>query len=159
MKVGLLIGAFKANEFVTSVVFAFSAKLGTVGAAAVPPKSPANCNLPLVTASASEIVADAICASTYVFTALWVGNSVVLAPKAALDLLDASSFKASELVTSVALAFKAKPGTVGKSAVPAKSPASLSFPLAAVLASVTPAEAVCWTKAVVAMLVLLSPAD
>ena len=60
VKVGLLIGAFKANEFVTSVAFAFSAKPGTVGAAAVPAKSPANCNLPLVTASASEIVAEAI---------------------------------------------------------------------------------------------------
>ena len=60
VKVGLLIGAFKANQFVTSVVFALSAKPGTVGAAAVPPKSPANCNLPLVTTSASEIVAEAI---------------------------------------------------------------------------------------------------
>ena len=42
VKVGLLIGAFSANEFVTSVVLAFSAKPGTVGAAAVPAKSPAN---------------------------------------------------------------------------------------------------------------------
>ena len=40
VKVGLLMGAFNANEFVTSAVFALSAKPGTVGAAAVPPKSP-----------------------------------------------------------------------------------------------------------------------
>ena len=54
-------------------------------------------------------------------------------------------------------AFKANPGTVGKSAVPAKSPANLSFPFVDVFASVTPAAVACWTKAVVAMLVLLSP--
>ena len=53
VKVGLLIGAFNANEFVTSVVFAFSAKPGTVGAAAVPPKSPANWTFPLAVVVAS----------------------------------------------------------------------------------------------------------
>ena len=54
-------------------------------------------------------------------------------------------------------AFKANPGTVGNSAVPAKSPANLSLPFAEVLASVTPAAVACWTKAVVAIFVLLSP--
>ena len=81
---------------------------------------------------------------------------MVLVPKAALDLLDASSFKASELVTVAELAFKAKPGTVGKSAVPAKSPANLSFPFADVLASMTPPAVASWTKAVVANFVELS---
>ena len=45
-------------------VFSFKANPGTVGAAAVPAKSPANCNLPLVVASASTIVAPAISVST-----------------------------------------------------------------------------------------------
>ena len=96
-------------------------------------------------------------------TAFWDGNSTSLAPvlpkSVAVDLLAASSFNASELVTSVALAFKANPGTVGKSAVPAKSPANLSFPFVDVFASVTPAAVACWTKAVVAIFVLLSPED
>ena len=39
--------------------FSLVAKAGTVGAAAVPLKSPANCILPFVTASASAIVAEA----------------------------------------------------------------------------------------------------
>ena len=77
---------------------------------------------------------------------------MVLDPNAALDLLDASSFKASE----AELAFKAKPGTVGKSAVPAKSPANLSFPFADALASMTPPAVASWTKAVVANFVELS---
>ena len=37
---------------------------GTVGTAAVPPKSPANWILPFVVASASTMVAEATCAST-----------------------------------------------------------------------------------------------
>jgi hypothetical protein len=73
-----------------------------------------------------------------------------------LDLLDTSSFKASELVTVAVLAFKSKPGTVGKSAVPAKSPANLSFPFVEVLASMTPPAVASWTKAVVANFVELS---
>ena len=81
---------------------------------------------------------------------------MVLVPNAALDLLDASSFKASELVTVAVFAFKANPGTVGKSAVPAKSPANLSFPFADALASMVPPAVASWTKAVVANLVELS---
>ena len=42
VKVGEAKGAFKAKEFVTSVVFALDAKPGTVGAVAVPARSPAN---------------------------------------------------------------------------------------------------------------------
>ena len=42
VNVGEAKGAFNANEFVTSEVFALSAKPGTVGAEAVPAKSPAN---------------------------------------------------------------------------------------------------------------------
>ena len=79
VNVGLLIGAFSARLFetsepfafrdkelatseafafndkadVTSAASAFKANPGTVGEAAVPPKSPLNCILPLVDASAS----------------------------------------------------------------------------------------------------------
>ena len=42
VKVGLLIGAFRAKDVFTSAEFAFRANPGTVGDAAVPPKSPAN---------------------------------------------------------------------------------------------------------------------
>ena len=42
VKVGESNRAFSANEFVTSIVFALRAKPGTVGATAVPAKSPAN---------------------------------------------------------------------------------------------------------------------
>jgi hypothetical protein len=41
----------------------------TVGSEAVPPKSPANCNLPFVVASASAMVASLTFVSTYVLTA------------------------------------------------------------------------------------------
>ena len=81
----------------------------------------------------------------------------MLVPKAALDLLEASSFKAKELVTSVEFALSANPGTVGASAVPPKSPVNFNFPLVLEEASMIPAAVACWTKAVVAMLVLLSP--
>ncbi len=88
------------------------ALLATTGAAAVPVKSPANCNFPFVVASASTIVAPAIAVSTYVFTAFWVGNKTSLVPKLVIvDLLTAFSFNP-------------KPGTVGAAAVPAKSPAN-----------------------------------
>ena len=127
-----------------------------VGEYADPDKSPDSLNIPFVSESASSMDAETTFASTYVFTAFCVGNRVVLVPNAALDLLDASSFKASELVTADALAFKANPGTVGKSAVPAKSPANLSFPFADALASMTPPAVASWTKAVVANLVELS---
>jgi len=81
VNVGLFIGAFSAKLLVTSEVFAFKpsdvdtsevfafrANPGTVGEAAVPPKSPVNWILPLVFASASG-APEATCASTYVLTA------------------------------------------------------------------------------------------
>ena len=46
--------AFRLSALVTSEAFAFKANPGTVGEAAVPPKSPANCIFPMVLASASE---------------------------------------------------------------------------------------------------------
>ena len=67
VKVGLSIGAFNANEFVTSVVFALSNKPGTVGAVALPPKSPANWTFPV-----AIVVASGAPAAKLVFT-----NSVV----------------------------------------------------------------------------------
>ena len=73
-----------------------------------------------------------------------------------MDLLEASSFSAKELVTSAELAFKASPGTVGDSAVPPKSPANFSFPLVVEDASMIPAAVAACTKAVVAILALLS---
>ena len=79
VKVGLSIGAFKANEFVTSVVFAFSAKPGTVGAAAVPPKSPANWTLPL-----AVVVASGAPAAKLVVTNSVVAICVVLVPNVAV---------------------------------------------------------------------------
>ena len=125
----LVASSFKVNAAVTSVALAFNAKPGTVGKAAVPAKSPANLILPFVFASASAIVAVAICASTYVLTAFWVGYKISLVPNVVtIDLLVASSFKVNAAVTSVVLAFNAKPGTVGKAAVPAKSPANLILP-------------------------------
>ena len=57
MKVGEARFAFNARLAVTSEVFAFDAKPGTVGDAAVPPKSPANWILPFVVASASGVAA------------------------------------------------------------------------------------------------------
>jgi len=60
--------AFRPKALVTSVEFAFRAKPGTVGEAAVPPKSPVNWIFPLVFASASG-APEATCASTYVLTA------------------------------------------------------------------------------------------
>ena len=42
VKVGDAVGAFKAKEVFTSAVFAFKANPGTVGAAAVPARSPAS---------------------------------------------------------------------------------------------------------------------
>ena len=63
------------------MVFSLFARPGTVGAAADPPKSPANWIFPLVVASASTIVAEAICVSTYVFTAFWVGYKSLLVPR------------------------------------------------------------------------------
>ena len=46
------------------IVFSLFAKPGTVGEAAVPPKSPANWILPLTVELASAIVAEATWAST-----------------------------------------------------------------------------------------------
>ena len=74
-----------------------------------------------------------------------------------MDLLEASSFSANELVTSAELAFKARPGTVGDSAVPPKSPANFNFPLVVEDASMIPAAVAACTNAVVAIFVVLSP--
>jgi len=63
VKVGLLIFALNARLAVTSEAFAFDASAGTVGNAAVPPKSPANFIFPFVVASASG-VAEFTVAST-----------------------------------------------------------------------------------------------
>ena len=54
----LLLAVFSlvAKEVVTSELFAFNANPGTVGAAAVPPKSPANWIFPLLVVVASGIV-------------------------------------------------------------------------------------------------------
>jgi hypothetical protein len=60
--------AFRPKALVTSAELAFRANPGTVGEAAVPPKSPVNWILPLVFASASG-APEATCASTYVLTA------------------------------------------------------------------------------------------
>ena len=56
VKVGEAIFAFNARLAVTSEVFAFDVKPGTVGKAAVPPKSPANCILPFVVIVASGVI-------------------------------------------------------------------------------------------------------
>ena len=95
------------------VEFSFKANPGTVGAAAVPARSPANCILPFDVAFASAIVAPATCVSTYVFTDFTLGYFVS---------------EAASVVTLVLLlaefSFKANPGTVGAAAVPARSPAN-----------------------------------
>ena len=62
-------------------------------------------------------------------------------------------------MTSAEFAFKAKPGTVGASAVPPRSPVNLSFPFVAEEASAVPAAVSNWTNSVVASLVELSLAD
>ena len=61
------------------------------------------------------------------------------------------------MLTSAVFAFRAKPGTVGDSAVPPKSPVNLSFPLVVDEASMIPAAVAACTKAVVAIFVVLSP--
>ena len=69
--------AMSAFTIVASAILAdVTASFEMIGAAAdepVPAKSPANCNFPFVDALASAIVAEATCASTYVFTAFCVG--------------------------------------------------------------------------------------
>ena len=54
-KIGEAKFAFNTKLVVTSEVFAFVANAGTVGNAAVPPKSPVNCILPFVDALASSV--------------------------------------------------------------------------------------------------------
>ena len=56
VKVGEAIFAFNARLAVTSEVFAFDAKPGTVGDAAVPPKSPASWILPFTVLVASGVI-------------------------------------------------------------------------------------------------------
>ena len=98
------IGAVTVPVKVGEAIGAFNAKPGTVGAAAVPPKSPANCSFPLVEASASTIVAEAIWLSTYVFTAFCVGNKTSLVPNAVTaDLFAVFSLVANAAVVAVAL--------------------------------------------------------
>ena len=75
----------------------------------------------------------------------------MLVPKAAFDLFEASSFNAKELVTSLVFAFRAKPGTVGLSAVPPKSWVNAILPFTDEVASTTPLINACCTKAVVAI--------
>ena len=58
------VGAAGVPVNVGEAIGAFNARPGTVGAAAVPAKSPANWSLPFVVASASAIFAIATCAST-----------------------------------------------------------------------------------------------
>ena len=48
-----------AKPVTKSEVLAFNANPGTVGAPAVPPKSPANCIFPFTVVDASAIVAEA----------------------------------------------------------------------------------------------------
>jgi hypothetical protein len=60
-----------------------------------------------VFASASAIVAAATWASTYVFTAFWVGYKVVLLPKGVFALFETSSFNAKDADTSDAFALVA----------------------------------------------------
>ena len=93
--------------------FSFKANPGTVGAAAVPARSPANCIFPFEVAFASAIVAPDTCASTYVFTDFTLGYFVSEAPSVDKLVLLFAEFS-----------FKANPGTVGASAVPARSPAN-----------------------------------
>ena len=111
---------------------AFNVNPGTVGTAAVPAKSPANCILPFVFASASAMVAPATCASTYVFTDLTLGYFVS----------DTASVVTSVLLL-VKFSFKARPGTVGAAAVPPKSPANCILPFVFASASAMLAPATC----------------
>ena len=90
--------------------FSFNAKPGTVGAAAVPAKSPVNCILPFTVALASAIVAPATWASTYVLTDFTLGYFVSDAASVVTSILlfNLSSFNASAVFTSVVFAFKFK---------------------------------------------------
>ena len=80
------------------MLFSLLAKPGTVGEAAVPPKSPANWIFPFTKVVASGIVADAIWVSTYVFTAFWVGYKVLLDPRVVVVDLFAKFSLASKAV-------------------------------------------------------------
>ena len=82
--------------------FSLSANPGTVGAPAVPAKSPANWIFPLLLTSASAIVALAKEESTYDLTAFCVGNKTSLVPKVVVvDLLATSSFKFKAVCVAV----------------------------------------------------------
>ena len=89
--------------------FSFKANPGTVGAAAVPARSPANCIFPFELAFASAIVAPDTCASTYVLTAFTLGYLVSNAASVVTFklLFDLSSFVASAVFTSDVFAFNA----------------------------------------------------
>ena len=103
--------AFVANAAVVAAASAFNNKPGTVGAVAVPARSPANWILPVAVVVASGVAPNTV-ASTYVLTAFCVGNNVVLEPNAAFDLFEASSFNPNAVVVAAASAFVANAAVV-----------------------------------------------
>ena len=105
----LLRFSFNANEVVTSVELAFKAKAVCVA---------------FETGLSASVVLSTLVKPTIVLS---------IPETVPVKVGDARfAFKANEVVTSEAFAFNAKPGTVGKSAVPAKSPANFIFPLVVV---------------------------
>ena len=114
VKVGLLIGAFNANELVTSVAFAFSAKAEFIS------------TVFMRSASAAFTALESAFKSKAVWVAVLTGlfASVVLStfarPTIDLVIPETVPVKVGLLIG----AFSAKPGTVGELAVPPKSPAN-----------------------------------
>ena len=104
-KISLLPKVVMADLF---AVFSFVANPGTVGAAAVPLKSPASWILPFVVEVASGMVAAATCVSTYVFTAFCVGYNTSLVPRVGVvDLLESVSLISRAAWVAIEIGFVA----------------------------------------------------
>ena len=120
--------------------FAFKLKPGTEGDVAVPPKSPANCILPV-----AELVASGVAPAetTALATKAVVANAVVFVPDVCvIPIVPAGKVGVPVKVGEAKFAFKLKPGTEGDVAVPPKSPANCILPVAELVASGTEPEAI-----------------
>jgi hypothetical protein len=114
-----------AASLIFTVVIALSEITGAVADEFVPAKSPANCTLPV-----ADVVASGAPADKLLVTKAVVAICVLLSPEVGVGAVGVP-VKAGEANG----AFKANPGTVGKSAVPPKSPANFTLPFTVVVAS------------------------
>ena len=113
-----------------AIIGSFVRSPGTVGKSAVPLKSPANFSFPLTVVVASTTVTFETAVLISELTKAVVAICVLLSPEVGVGAVGVP-VKAGEANG----AFKANPGTVGKSAVPPKSPANFTLPFTVVVAS------------------------